>query len=193
VDYWDGLGWPDRYAKNSHTHRQSKYKTRGLTDSAYTPQFVIEGEKWKTYFSRKKLLKPSKRKVGVLSLSIANRKYQADFTPHNDSDEIYVLNIALLAMGVEQAIAAGENGGQTLTHHDLVPEHQLNANQGRFWNGEPASSQAADAFTAWSSLPDTHRPLQVVGGYSEGKIAERTNLYTPLYTRKVYTLRVLVL
>jgi hypothetical protein len=38
----------------------------------------------------------------------------------------------LLAMGVEQAIAAGENGGQTLTHHDLVPEHQLNANQGRF-------------------------------------------------------------
>jgi hypothetical protein len=92
VDYWDGLGWPDRYAKNSHIRRQSEYKTRGLTDSVYTPQFVIEGTEWKAYFSRKKIPKPSKRKVGVLSLSIANGKYQAEFTPHNDSDEIYVLN-----------------------------------------------------------------------------------------------------
>jgi hypothetical protein len=172
VDYWDGLGWPDRYAKNSHTRRQSKYKTLGLTDSVYTPQFVIEGEEWKAYFSRKKLPKPSKRKVGVLSLSIANGKYQAEFTPHNHSDEIYVLNIALLAMGVEQAVAGGENGGQTLTHNFLVTEHQLNANQGRSWNGELASSQATDAFTAWISLPDTQRPIQVVGGYSEGHIAD---------------------
>jgi hypothetical protein len=168
VDYWDGLGWPDRYADNRYTRRQSKYKTLGLTESVYTPQFVIQGEEWRAYFARKKLPKPSSRKVGVLSLSVINGKYQAEFSPHKTSDNVYVLNIAQLAMAVEQKVANGENGGRTLAHNFLVVAHQLNANQGRSWDGELASSLlAADAYAAWVSLPDTQKPLQVTGGYSQ--------------------------
>lgn len=166
VDYWDGLGWPDRYAKNSHTRRQSKYKTLGLTDSVYTPQFVVQGDEWRAYFSRKKLPKPSKRKVDVLELNISNGNYHAEFTPHKPNGDAYVLNIAQLAMGVEQIIGGGENGGRTLTHNFLVVAHQLDANQGRSWSGKLAASQGGDAFAAWISSPYSQKPLQVVGGYS---------------------------
>lgn len=168
VDYWDGLGWPDRYAKNSHTRRQIKYKSLGLTESVYTPQFVVSGEEWKAYFLSSKLPKPSKRKVGVLNLTVSDSQYQADFTPYKASDKVYVLNVAQLAMGVDQEVSKGENGGRTLTHNFLVTSRLLDANQGRSWSGQlPASLLAADAYAAWVSQPSSQQAIQAVGGYSD--------------------------
>lgn len=172
VDYWDGLGWPDPYANNSHTRRQTKYKDLGLTDSVYTPQFVVSGNEWRAYFSRKSLPKQSKRKVGVLSLTIANRSYSAKFHPHKTNKQVYVLNIAQLAMNVEQAVANGENRGKILSHNFLATNHQQNLNQGLSWTGTLQTANS-DAYAAWISLPYSQKPLQSVGGYSEHYLSSR--------------------
>ena len=43
VDYWDRLGWKDRFSSAALTDRQRLYQTHFSTDSIYTPQMVVDG------------------------------------------------------------------------------------------------------------------------------------------------------
>lgn len=43
VDYWDYIGWKDRFAKASHTKRQRGYAREAGRDMIYTPQMVVNG------------------------------------------------------------------------------------------------------------------------------------------------------
>jgi hypothetical protein len=43
VDYWNGLGWPDRFSSSDWTQRQRAY-ARSLGDRGlYTPQMIVGG------------------------------------------------------------------------------------------------------------------------------------------------------
>jgi len=43
VDYWDRLGWKDRFSSAALTERQQLYQARFRTESIYTPQMVVDG------------------------------------------------------------------------------------------------------------------------------------------------------
>jgi hypothetical protein len=43
VDYWDRLGWKDRFSSAALTNRQQLYQARFSTPSIYTPQMVVDG------------------------------------------------------------------------------------------------------------------------------------------------------
>ncbi len=43
VDYWDQLGWRDRFSSHQLTDRQNGYRLRLAIDSVYTPQMVVDG------------------------------------------------------------------------------------------------------------------------------------------------------
>src|SRR5882762_10627417 len=43
VDYWNHLGWADRFSSAGLTQRQGEYARRFNLDSGYTPQMVIDG------------------------------------------------------------------------------------------------------------------------------------------------------
>jgi hypothetical protein len=43
VDYWDRLGWKDRFSSSALTNRQQVYGARFNTESIYTPQMVVDG------------------------------------------------------------------------------------------------------------------------------------------------------
>jgi hypothetical protein len=43
VDYWDELGWHDRFSAHQFTDRQSQYASRLHVDSVYTPQMIVDG------------------------------------------------------------------------------------------------------------------------------------------------------
>ena len=43
VDYWDYLGWRDRYASPAMTQRQRDYQAAHGARSIYTPQMIVQG------------------------------------------------------------------------------------------------------------------------------------------------------
>jgi hypothetical protein len=51
VDYWNHLGWCDRFSKPEFTLRQQQYAAGWGGDSVYTPGFVVNGREWRDWFS----------------------------------------------------------------------------------------------------------------------------------------------
>jgi hypothetical protein len=45
VDYWDRLGWRDRFSSAAFTERQNRYAAAWNTDRIYTPQAVVDGRR----------------------------------------------------------------------------------------------------------------------------------------------------
>src|SRR5258708_37502591 len=43
VDYWDGLGWKDRFSSANFTQRQEQYARALKVDGPYTPEMVVDG------------------------------------------------------------------------------------------------------------------------------------------------------
>src|SRR5438132_8543629 len=43
VDYWDRLGWKDRFSSAAFTNRQQQYGRAFNIGSIYTPQMVVDG------------------------------------------------------------------------------------------------------------------------------------------------------
>jgi hypothetical protein len=43
VDYWDNLGWHDRFSSHQFTDRQTEYSSILHFDSPYTPQMIVDG------------------------------------------------------------------------------------------------------------------------------------------------------
>jgi hypothetical protein len=44
VDYWDNLGWPDKYASAAFTARQRSYAAEWRSENVYTPELVSGGK-----------------------------------------------------------------------------------------------------------------------------------------------------
>ncbi len=44
VDYWDYLGWKDRFASAAYSERQKGYAQRAHRRTVYTPEMIVDGE-----------------------------------------------------------------------------------------------------------------------------------------------------
>jgi hypothetical protein len=52
VDYWDRLGWKDRFANAGMTARQYEQKRRHGTEYVYTPQVLLQGRDFRNWSVR---------------------------------------------------------------------------------------------------------------------------------------------
>lgn len=175
VNYWDHLGWPDRFASREFTQRQRAHASRWGTDAVYTPCFVRNGAEWRP---EPRPPAASSEKAGLLVVTLhANRRARAEFTPivAARADAVYDLHVALLGSGLGSQVTAGENRGETLRHEFAVlalQKHRLAA-------GGAASAIEFDlprskiaevprqALAAWITLRGELAPLQATGGWLE--------------------------
>ena len=49
VDYWDRLGWADRFASPAHTQRQQQRQRLSGARFIYTPQVIANGMDWRRW------------------------------------------------------------------------------------------------------------------------------------------------
>jgi hypothetical protein len=127
VDYWDRLGWKDRFASPRFTQRQLEQLPVNGARFAYTPQVVVDGQDRKDW--------------PRLDWRGARPPAQVGITLERDGDQVrarvsagaaaparLAAHWALTESGHRTAVKAGENVGVTLEHDFVV----------RRWEAVPA-------------------------------------------------------
>lgn len=171
VDYWDGLGWPDRFARKEFTQRQRTYAQKWRSESVYTPGFVLDGGEWtdwRTSPPKRSLLKP-----GVLRVKeTAPGVFSVSFSPTADAGNGWRFHLAILGNGVSSNVKAGENSGRKLVHDFVViayQEKQSAVNEASFELKPPKELAGGRlALAAWVSRAGEQEPIQALGGWWEG-------------------------
>jgi hypothetical protein len=170
VDYWDRLGWRDRFAKPEFTARQQRYAGTWGGDSVYTPGFVVNGKEWRNWFGSDAMPVAS-TKVGILRVSLGDGgKLTATFIPATNLPRALTLNVAPLGNDLESDVKRGENSGRKL-RHDFVALDFIKtdmANESKRWTGSVTfpprpGDEKPSAFAAW--ITENGIPIQATGGW----------------------------
>lgn len=173
VDYWDGLGWPDRFAKASYTQRQQDYATRLGQDSLYTPEFVMSGHEWRGWFHGERNPSAEKETSGELTLQVKDggKQISALYSPSSQvGSRTFTANVALLGFNVVSDVKRGENGGRQLRHDFVVLDFESKPmTKGPHIQSGPLSLKSSTgdppgAVVAWVST--SHGSIeQIAGGW----------------------------
>ncbi len=130
VDYWDRLGWKDRFSSAANTQRQQSYVNHFGLDGAYTPQAVVNGsvefvgsDKTKMQKALSSFNQPNTgttlhAKIGSDNNVVVNYD---DVQKNNGIDYV----IALVEKAAITNVKAGENGGRELKHVNIVRQFNI--------------------------------------------------------------------
>lgn len=80
VDYWDYIGWKDRFARPEFTNRQRQYANESGLSTIYTPGVLANDKEWRN-FSWKALPATSKHNVGPITATIGAQELTISFPP----------------------------------------------------------------------------------------------------------------
>jgi hypothetical protein len=123
VDYWDRLGWVDRFARRAYTERQYAAMHANAAALVYTPQVLLQGHDFGWQFAGVGAFDSSR--LGSADTSIA-----IEAIP--DEREVVVrvrakakrpgtiVDVAYVDSGLVSNIGAGENRGVRLVHDHVV-------------------------------------------------------------------------
>jgi hypothetical protein len=176
VDYWDYIGWRDRFASPEHGKRQSRYAKLNHERTVYTPAFVVNGKNWRPGFIFNKSPVQNNEQVGILSMSVKNKTIHANFNALQKSNDPLLLNIAVLGMDLKSDIKRGENQGRNAEHHFVVLAQQQTLTNDMNWEVAIPTLKGLMApryaLVAWVSREGHPAPLQAVGGYIPNQFVE---------------------
>ncbi len=170
VDYWDYIGWQDRFAQKRFSRRQYQYKNEGGIRTVYTPGVLVNGREWRGWYRGQSIPIEGDR-PGVLQLTIDDEVVQAHFKAMQDIAEPLRLNLAVLAFGLDTKVGAGENRGRNLTHEFVVVGFDSVEADGMSWRTRLPKITPTDAkrhaLVAWVSAKGKQAPIQAAGGWLE--------------------------
>ena len=123
VTYWDYLGWKDSFASPQFTQRQRDYSARNHDIGVATPQYWINGRQTVLGAnpSRVSQLIDQGSPTGGPSLTVvgSNLNIGSGVAPPGGAD-IWLVHYD--PRTIQVAVRAGENGGRTIPHRDIVRE-----------------------------------------------------------------------
>ncbi|GHA01830.1 hypothetical protein GCM10008090_08790 [Arenicella chitinivorans] len=172
VDYWNYLGWQDRFAQPAFSQRQRRYAREYGEPTVYTPGLRWNGSEWRGWRSVMAPVVNTGQEVGVLRLLInAPGQFEAQFhtTAAPRGRQSRTLTVAILGMDLVSNVARGENRGRLLRHDFVVlGMHRFAEQKQGSWSGQlPRPHQASSqyAVVAWVTQGNRLTPLQATGGY----------------------------
>jgi len=123
VDYWDRLGWKDRFSSPAHSQRQSQLLRTSGARYVYTPQVVVDGRdqpRWPGL-----ALTASRAPASVqATMHRDGAAYHAALRPLPGAPARIAGFWALTEDGHASAVKSGENRGAHLTHDFVVREYE---------------------------------------------------------------------
>lgn len=130
VDYWNDLGWKDRFSKREYSRRQRQYAAR-LRERVYTPQMIVNGQDVFVGSNRaqaeRAVREATETPSGATTLALEttysdaagdNRLVHAIVT--GDVPDDYHVVFALVEHGLTSDVQRGENKGRRLVHRAVV-------------------------------------------------------------------------
>ena len=138
VDYWNYIGWTDRFSSAQFSQRQNSYATELHLATVYTPQMVIDGHLQlvgngaaEVYHSISKAAAEPKPAQVSLRWEAHQKLHVAVQAPPGERPKVL---FAITEDGLSTSVGAGENGGRTLHHAAVVRQlRELGAaNNGQF-------------------------------------------------------------
>jgi hypothetical protein len=130
VDYWDYIGWKDRFARPGFAERQREMAGLNRSSLVYTPQVMLNGRDYRGWGSAGRFesdiaainrnparanIKLTVNQPGTGSIEVS----AAAQAPKQGSPVLYV---ALYENDLSAAVKAGENSGASLHHDHVVRE-----------------------------------------------------------------------
>jgi len=147
VDYWDYIGWKDRFAKASYSERQRQAASSSGSTFVYTPQLLLNGRDlrgWQSSDRFGNVLQAAAKDEARVALKITLKQTDKDQASvsvmvqpktslNTSNSDLY---LAINESRLKSSVNAGENSGREL-HHDYVvrelygpfPLNQLKNNQ----------------------------------------------------------------
>ncbi|HMU47278.1 MAG TPA: DUF1223 domain-containing protein [Chitinophagaceae bacterium] len=127
VDYWNRLGWTDKFSSSEYSERQKKYASQFGLESIYTPQLVVNGKYELVGSNRNKaesviakaLSENASVKLSINNFKSGNEKISFNVSLEGNTGGLKI-NAALIERNVVTNVKAGENRGATLTSVNVV-------------------------------------------------------------------------
>lgn len=128
VDYWNQLGWKDKFSAAEFTARQRQYADWMKLETIYTPQVVVNGISEYVGSNERSIVKAIDASLergtdNALTLkgTLNNDRVQVDYTV-TGSTKNKTLYLALVQKKATSHVMAGENEGRQLSHVQIVRE-----------------------------------------------------------------------
>ena len=132
TDYWDYLGWKDRFADPAYGARHREAASRGGASVIYTPQVLVDGREFQQWrrttpeqLAAARNAKPARADLRITATQGAGQALQVSLTGRLAAGASGAgAYLALYENGLSSDVKAGENKGVVL-HHDFVVRRWL--------------------------------------------------------------------
>ena len=129
VDYWNSLGWKDRFSSAEFTQRQEQYTRALKVDGPYTPEMVVDGDvefvgndagqAQRTIRQQASQLETAQVKIAPAGADQLTIQVKGPTAPSNGNA---LVMLAITEDNLSTQVGSGENGGRTLHHAAVVRE-----------------------------------------------------------------------
>ena len=165
VDYWDSIGWRDRFSMPEATERQHRYVEALQLSSAFTPQIVINGRRSLVGSDRQRIaaaIVETSQEAVQIEAAIARDQLVIALIDGDNRSHFDVITVAYLAQSTTK-VGSGENSGRTLTEFNVVRQFRRVGT----WDGKARTFQ----IPVKSFPSDASRVAVLVQQANEGPIA----------------------
>jgi hypothetical protein len=130
VDYWDYLGWKDKFASPKFTARQKDYAHHARDKMVYTPQIVVQGRDRMVGNRATEVgaaIKNALAKANPVHLTLGRNGNRLTIKADPIIDARGPIRVQLVRYSPVEVvkIERGENAGETITYHNVVTSWQV--------------------------------------------------------------------
>lgn len=129
VDYWDYIGWKDRFANAKFSARQREAARLGGSNFVYTPQVMLNGRDLRSWRSDTRFGKaieesrrPARAKLAMKFVDASAGKTELQASAQSGDYKDTDIYVAIYENDLNSRVNAGENSGHELRHDFVVRE-----------------------------------------------------------------------